>query len=79
MNVKKNENRRNECFRPALGDLKSEPQVISRPLANQSSSIRVTYNLDSNQAVQRHQSTLSITNYICSFLDSSKHEDVEAL
>lgn len=79
MNMKKNENRRNEWIRPALGDLKSEPQVISRPLANQGSSIHVTYNLDFNQAVQRHQNTLGVTNYVCSFLDSSKHEDVEVL
>lgn len=84
-----NKNRRNKWVRPALGDLKFEPQVIIGPLANQGSS-RFFYTLHTiwittkqssglNHTVQRHQNTLGITNYICSFLDSSKHEGVEAL
>lgn len=70
---------------PTLGVLKFKPQVINRPLANEDSSTHVTYHLDYNQSpelnhvVQRHQNTLSITNYMHSFLDSSQHENTEAL
>lgn len=82
---KKTKNKYRRENRPTLGDLKFKPQVINRPLANEDSSTHVTYHLDYNQSpelnhvVHRHQNTLSITNYIHSFLDSSQHENTEAL
>ena len=75
---KPTENRENKWVRPATGDLKFEPLVISRPFANHDTSIHVTYNLnydkqspELNLLVQRPQNTMDKTNYIISFLDSS--------